>query len=503
MPGSTQPYSGRLTDPSGQPVADGLYDFVFTLYASEKDDQALWSEMQLGVPVKSGNVNVALGQNVPIAKDVSDRKGLWLAVSVRGPQEPDFTLLNPRRNLAAPDSVSALTCPHSHFTDNWTGTNNAWGLYVENTSTGDGLRAYSRSTVWNYAAVFGANIATTGYGTGVYGYSSNGVGVYANSSTGDGLEATTASTTKSAIYAHATNANGVWAVSTNKQAVHGSSTASYGVYGESVNAHGGYFTASNYAGAYIKTDLPSSFYGAVVDGGLHVINGNCDGCALVYSGQNDGTADIEKGDLVAVVGVKVDPATQQPILLVRRATNADDAVIGVALGPAAPPSEVDRTGPVTAGKSGSGVVAAGEYVQVMIRRNERRLRDIAASHSFVHQRWLVNQSHTPQLWQVAWDGDQVAGMVLARIDEVENRELKRKRGYTEHVFVRHPWRQRGLAKVLVVRSLRVLKERDMQEAELGVDSENESGAFGFYQRLGYVTFSTDIWFRKPMDTGDQ
>jgi len=116
-----------------------------------------------------------------------------------------------------------------------------------------------------------------------------------------------------------------------------------------------------------------------------------------------------------------------------------------------------------------------------------------------YESWLANPSHTPQLWQVAWDGDRVAGMVLPRIDEMENRQLERKRGYTEHVFVRRPWRKRGLAKALVVRSLRVLKEQGMQEAELGVDSENESGAFGFYHRLGYETFSTDIWFRKPMD----
>jgi mycothiol synthase len=116
-----------------------------------------------------------------------------------------------------------------------------------------------------------------------------------------------------------------------------------------------------------------------------------------------------------------------------------------------------------------------------------------------YRSWLADQSHTPQLWQVAWDGDQVAGMVLPRIDDVENQELKRKRGYTEHVFVRRPWRRRGLAKALVVRSLRVLKERGMTEAELGVDSENESAAFAFYHGLGYRTFSTDIWFRKPMD----
>jgi mycothiol synthase len=116
-----------------------------------------------------------------------------------------------------------------------------------------------------------------------------------------------------------------------------------------------------------------------------------------------------------------------------------------------------------------------------------------------YESWLANPSHTPQLWQVAWDGDQVVGMVLPRIDEAENRQLERKRGYTEHVFVRRPWRKRGLAKALILRSFRALKEQGMQEAELGVDSENESGAFGFYHRLGYETFSTDIWFRKPMD----
>jgi mycothiol synthase len=116
-----------------------------------------------------------------------------------------------------------------------------------------------------------------------------------------------------------------------------------------------------------------------------------------------------------------------------------------------------------------------------------------------YESWLANPSHTPQLWQVVWDGNQVAGMVLPRIDEVENRQLGRKRGYTEHVFVRRPWRKRGLAKALVLRSMQVLKEQGMQEAELGVDSENESGAFGFYHRLGYKTFSTDIWYRKPMD----
>ena len=116
-----------------------------------------------------------------------------------------------------------------------------------------------------------------------------------------------------------------------------------------------------------------------------------------------------------------------------------------------------------------------------------------------YQTWSKNPSHTPYLWQIAWDGDQVVGMVLARIDKAENQALNRKRGYTEHVFVRKPWRQRGIAKALIARSLQEIKEQGMEEAELGVDTENESGAYEFYRKMGYRTFSTDIWFRKPME----
>ena len=115
-----------------------------------------------------------------------------------------------------------------------------------------------------------------------------------------------------------------------------------------------------------------------------------------------------------------------------------------------------------------------------------------------YQSWADDSSHTPHLWQVAWDGDQVAGMVLPRINENDNQELNRKRGYTEHIFVRKPWRQRGLAKALLARSLQTLKIQGMEEAELGVDSENDSGAFEFYKQMGYQTESIDIWFRKPM-----
>lgn len=64
--------------------------------------------------------------------------------------------------------------------------------------------------------------------------------------------------------------------------------------------------------------------------------------------------------------------------------------------------------------------------------------------------------------------------------------------------MRPQWRGRGLASALIAHSLEVLKEKGVSEVELGVDAENESGAFRLYQRLGYTTFSVDTWYRKRL-----
>jgi len=112
--------------------------------------------------------------------------------------------------------------------------------------------------------------------------------------------------------------------------------------------------------------------------------------------------------------------------------------------------------------------------------------------------WLSNPGNKPHFWQVAWEGDRLAGMVMARLDEKENEKTHGKYGYTEHIYVRPQWRGRGLASALIARSLQVLKAQGATEVELGVDAENESTAFRLYERLGYKTFSVDTWYRKKM-----
>lgn len=106
---------------------------------------------------------------------------------------------------------------------------------------------------------------------------------------------------------------------------------------------------------------------------------------------------------------------------------------------------------------------------------------------------------TPELWQIAWDGDEVAGMVRSFIDPQENKEYGRARGYTEFISTRRPWRKRGLARALILRSLRLLRDHGMREASLSVDAENLSGALRLYEQCGFQVVKRSTVFRKPLD----
>lgn len=116
-----------------------------------------------------------------------------------------------------------------------------------------------------------------------------------------------------------------------------------------------------------------------------------------------------------------------------------------------------------------------------------------------YQGWLNDPNTNFDLYKVAWDGDQVAGMVQNFILNEENKEYNRKRGYTEGICVRSPWRKRGLARALIVESMKMFKEMGMTETALGVDTQNTSGALNVYKSVGYREYKTNITYRKPME----
>jgi GNAT superfamily N-acetyltransferase len=102
----------------------------------------------------------------------------------------------------------------------------------------------------------------------------------------------------------------------------------------------------------------------------------------------------------------------------------------------------------------------------------------------------------PDLWMVGWEGDQVAGMVLNKIFAKENAIMGTKIGWTDPISVRRPWRKRGLATALILKSLKLLKEHGMDTAALGVDTINPSGALHLYEKCGYKSTQKWITYRK-------
>lgn len=114
------------------------------------------------------------------------------------------------------------------------------------------------------------------------------------------------------------------------------------------------------------------------------------------------------------------------------------------------------------------------------------------------KRFMSYPDQDPSLWRIAWDGDEIASQVRSFIPEEENRDLNRKRGYTEDISTRRPWRRKGVARALLVQSLNAIKERGMEDAALGVHVDNPLGAFRLYKSVGFEQVQQWITWRKPL-----
>jgi mycothiol synthase len=96
----------------------------------------------------------------------------------------------------------------------------------------------------------------------------------------------------------------------------------------------------------------------------------------------------------------------------------------------------------------------------------------------------------PELWILAWDGEEIAGMSICRYkDEV---------GWVQSLGVRRPWRRAGLGLALLYQSFANFYARGTRVVELGVDASNPTGATRLYRRAGmevaheYVTCEKEL-----------
>ena len=115
-----------------------------------------------------------------------------------------------------------------------------------------------------------------------------------------------------------------------------------------------------------------------------------------------------------------------------------------------------------------------------------------------YARFLEFPYNDRTLWKIAWDDQGVAGQVKSFIDTAQNEEFGRRRGWTEAISTSRRWRRRGVAKALIVESIRELAARGMTEVALGVHAENPNGAYDLYAGLGYEVVGTWTTYRKPL-----
>jgi mycothiol synthase len=117
--------------------------------------------------------------------------------------------------------------------------------------------------------------------------------------------------------------------------------------------------------------------------------------------------------------------------------------------------------------------------------------------------WTHHAAHVVPGWSFAAvdrtvEGHPVVGYVVSGRYEEDWDVLGYRFGYTELLGVLPEHRGRGLAAALLVRAMAAYREAGMDAACLTVDTDNPSGAHGWYSRLGYepehgeVLYSVEI-----------
>lgn len=95
------------------------------------------------------------------------------------------------------------------------------------------------------------------------------------------------------------------------------------------------------------------------------------------------------------------------------------------------------------------------------------------------------------LWIAAWDGERIAGLVLSSAEG----EIAR----TPWVAVRPAYRQQGIGKALMTRTVRLFQEQGLKKAELSTIAENPGKSVHLYESVGYQVVSRQPRYRKPLD----
>jgi hypothetical protein len=260
--GTAFTYQGRLLL-DGTPV-DGTLDFYFTLWDASSDGNLVAEQAATGVEVSDGHFSVPLD----FGSDAFTGDARYLGIDVEG------TSLEPRVAL------TAAPYAHSLRPGAVVGGNGSYVLSVTNSGTGDGIRAFSSATEYNWAALYGVNDSS---GSGVYGSSSSGTGVYGSSGSGIGVSGTATGISGVGVYGEATSLSTLLEDDSYGGYFVANGLGDRGVYGESKGSQwnsdgcGGYFKTAGGVGAGVYGEATNS---EGVNYGVHGVTRSDEGCGV-------------------------------------------------------------------------------------------------------------------------------------------------------------------------------------------------------------------------------
>ena len=105
----------------------------------------------------------------------------------------------------------------------------------------------------------------------------------------------------------------------------------------------------------------------------------------------------------------------------------------------------------------------------------------------------------PELWFVAWDGDELAGYVGALEESREDPA----RGYVSLIGVRRPYRRKGLGEALLLHAFGALHARGKTGVDLHVDADSLTGATGLYAKVGMTAHPRFATWEKELRPGSR
>ena len=103
----------------------------------------------------------------------------------------------------------------------------------------------------------------------------------------------------------------------------------------------------------------------------------------------------------------------------------------------------------------------------------------------------------PDLSLVTFDGEEIAGYTVNYVSEADWAVTGVREAWVGQLGVRRPWRRRGLATALLVRSMEAFLAAGLDAAILGVDTENPTGALGVYERAGFRSIRRFVRLQRP------